>query len=71
MRKFLDGEVNEIDLVNVRQIKETFAQFKSVVNTMETDLEEKLREKIALQEKDLTTPGNAVIVTAKGQYAFY
>ena len=57
MRRFLDSELDEIDLVNVRQIKEIFAQFKAVVNTMEADVEVKLREKLALQDKGRTTPG--------------
>ena len=49
--------MNDIELVNVRQIKETFAQFRVIVNTMKADVEEKLREKYVLQERDGATSG--------------
>ena len=57
VKRFLAGEMNDIELVNVRQIKETFAQFRVIVNTMKADVEEKLREKYVLQERDGATSG--------------
>ncbi|KAJ7382186.1 Kinesin-like protein kif9 [Desmophyllum pertusum] len=55
VKRFLAGELNDIELVNVRQIKETFAQFRVIVNSMESDVEERLREKYVLQERDGAT----------------
>lgn len=55
--RFLDGELNDIELINVRQIQETFAQFKSIVKSLETDMEEKLKQKYILQERSETASG--------------
>lgn len=52
VKRFLSGELNDIELVNVRQIKETFAQFRVIVNSMESEVEEKLRGKYVLHERD-------------------
>ena len=35
VRKFVDGEIQEIDIINVRQVKEVFEQFKSLVGIHE------------------------------------
>ena len=51
VKRFLAAELSDIELVNVRQIKETFAQFRVIVNSMESDVEERLREKYALKER--------------------
>ena len=58
--------MNDIELVNVRQIKETFAQFRVIVNTMKADVEEKLREKYVLQERDGTTSGELLSYSQGG-----
>lgn len=55
VKRFLAGELNDIELVNVRQIKETFAQFRVIVNSMESDVQERLRQKYVLQERDGAT----------------
>lgn len=68
VKSYLAGELNDIELVNVRQIKETFAQFKAVVNSLEVDMEEKLKQKYVLQERTGITSGIAhfhVITTWK------
>ena len=57
VKRFLSGELNDIELVNVRQIKETFAQFRVIVNSMESEVEEKLREKYVLHQRDGVTSG--------------
>eukprot|EP00112_Aurelia_sp_Birch-Aquarium-sp1_P016510 Seg3754.2 transcript_id=Seg3754.2/GoldUCD/mRNA.D3Y31 product="Kinesin-like protein KIF9" protein_id=Seg3754.2/GoldUCD/D3Y31 len=44
VRKFVDGEIQDIELINVRQVKEVFEQFKLLVKQTED-------EKKALQEK--------------------
>lgn len=66
VKRFLAGEMNDIELVNVRQIKETFAQFRVIVNTMKADVEEKLREKYVLQERDGTTSGELLSYSQGG-----
>lgn len=57
VKRYLTGELNDIELVNVRQIKETFAQFRVIVNGMESEVEERLRQKYVLQERDGATWG--------------
>lgn len=52
VKRYLAGELNDIELVNVRQIKETFAQFRVIVNSMESEIEGKLRQKFVLQERE-------------------
>lgn len=59
VKSYLAGELNDIELVNVRQIKETFAQFKAIVNSLEVDIEEKLKQKYVLQERAGLTSGTA------------
>ena len=62
VKRFLAGELNDIELVNVRQIKETFAQFRVIVNAMESELEGRLREKYVLQQRDGVTSGELSLV---------
>jgi len=57
VKRFLSGELNDIELINVRQINETFAQFRVIVNSMESQMEDKLREKYVLHERDRVTSG--------------
>lgn len=57
VKRYLAGELNDIELVNVRQIKETFAQFRVIVNSMESEIEGKLRQKFVLQEREGPTSG--------------
>ena len=61
VKRFLAGELNDIELVNVRQIKETLAQFRVIVNSMESDVEERLRQKYVLQERDGAASGKQQI----------
>ena len=61
VKRFLAGELNDIELVNVRQIKETFAQFRVIVNSMESDVEERLRQKYVLQQRDGAASGKQQI----------
>jgi len=67
VKRFLSGELNDIELVNVRQIKETFAQFRVIVNSMESEVEERLRQKYVLQERDgVTSAGGGKPGTVRG-----
>ena len=51
VRRFLDGTLDEIDVVNVRQIQSIFHTFKSMVNQMETEVEGRLRQKFTLIDR--------------------
>lgn len=52
---YLAKEITEIDIVNVRQIKEMLEMFRDIVNTMEYETEKRLREKYIFQEKTATS----------------
>ncbi|NXG15748.1 KIF9 protein, partial [Grallaria varia] len=52
VHKFLRGAVKEIDLVNVRQIREVFKQFKAIVSQQQEEVEAKLRSKYVLIDKE-------------------
>ncbi|XP_041374463.1 kinesin-like protein KIF9 [Gigantopelta aegis] len=51
VRKYLDGILEDIDIVNLRQIQGTFEAFKEVYYQMEQTVEEKLRQKYTLIDK--------------------
>jgi len=44
VRRFVDNDVEEIDIVNTRQVHEVFTQFKIMVNELETEMERRLKE---------------------------
>lgn len=50
-RKFLDGSLDEIDIVNLRQIQGTFEAFREIYGQMSQDIEEKLRHKYTLIDR--------------------
>ncbi|XP_069501891.1 kinesin-like protein KIF9 [Ambystoma mexicanum] len=49
--KYLDGSLDEIDIINVRQIQEVFAQFKFLLSKQEQEVEARLRQKYTVPEK--------------------
>ncbi|XP_073407266.1 kinesin-like protein KIF9 isoform X1 [Dendrobates tinctorius] len=51
VRRYLDGTLDEIDIVNLRQILEVFSQFKMILNQQEQAVESRLREKYTMIEK--------------------
>ncbi|NWW53269.1 KIF9 protein, partial [Pedionomus torquatus] len=51
VHKYLKGDIDEIDIVNIRQIQEVFKQFKLVVSQQEHEVESRLRSKYALIDK--------------------
>ena len=51
-RRFIEGSLDEIEIINVRQIKATFSAFKRICKIMEKDVEGRLREKYALIDKN-------------------
>ncbi|CAH1251043.1 KIF9 [Branchiostoma lanceolatum] len=48
---YLNDNLDEIEIVNIRQVKEVFAMFKGAVKNMEGTMEARLREKYTLLEK--------------------
>ncbi|XP_030052834.1 kinesin-like protein KIF9 [Microcaecilia unicolor] len=50
-RRYLAGTLTEIDIINVRQLQEVFAQFKIILSQQEQEVEAKLREKYTLIDK--------------------
>ncbi|NWI45474.1 KIF9 protein, partial [Picathartes gymnocephalus] len=55
VQKYLRGVIEEIDIVNVRQIQEVFRQFKVIVSQQEEEVECRLWNKYGLGDIDLTS----------------
>jgi kinesin family protein 6/9 len=51
VRRYLDGTIDELDVVNVRQIQAVFGSFKALVGHMEGDVEQRLRSKYTLIDR--------------------
>ncbi|XP_073533202.1 kinesin-like protein KIF9 isoform X2 [Phyllobates terribilis] len=52
VHRYLDGTLDEIDIVNLRQIQEVFSQFKMIVNHQEQAVELRLREKYTMIDRN-------------------
>ncbi|XP_010560195.1 PREDICTED: kinesin-like protein KIF9 [Haliaeetus leucocephalus] len=52
VHKYLKGAIDEIDIVNIRQVREVFKQFKLIVSQQEREVEARLRSKYALIDKN-------------------
>ncbi|XP_074013165.1 kinesin-like protein KIF9 isoform X2 [Numenius arquata] len=52
VHKYLQGDIDEIDVMNIRQVQEVFKQFKVVVSQQEQEVESRLRSKYALIDKN-------------------
>ncbi|KAM6101621.1 kinesin-like protein KIF9 isoform 2-T2 [Theristicus caerulescens] len=52
VHKYLKGAIDEIDIVNIRQIQEVFKQFKLIVSQQEHEVEARLRSQYALIDKN-------------------
>ncbi|XP_068790123.1 kinesin-like protein KIF9 isoform X1 [Struthio camelus] len=52
VQKYLEGSIDEVDIVNVRQVQEVFRQFKLLVSQQEQEVEARLRSKYALIDKN-------------------
>ena len=51
VEKYIAGEIAEMEIVNVRQIKEMLEIFRNIANSVEMETEKRLREKYVFQEK--------------------
>ncbi|NXL53195.1 KIF9 protein, partial [Podilymbus podiceps] len=52
VHKYLKGTIDEIDVVNIRQVQEVFKQFKLIIRQQEREVEARLRSKYALIDKN-------------------
>nr|XP_047909799.1 kinesin-like protein KIF9 isoform X11 [Anser cygnoides] len=52
IHKYLQGAIDEIDIMNIRQVQEVFKQFKLIVRQQEHEVEARLRSKYALIDKN-------------------
>uniref|UniRef100_A0A2K6GY29 Kinesin-like protein n=1 Tax=Propithecus coquereli TaxID=379532 RepID=A0A2K6GY29_PROCO len=52
VRRYLEGTLDEIDIINLRQIQEVFNQFRVVLNQQEQEVESALRRKYTLIDKN-------------------
>ncbi|XP_062459882.1 kinesin-like protein KIF9 isoform X4 [Pezoporus occidentalis] len=52
VHRYLKGAIDEIDIVNLRQIREVFRQFKLILSQQECEVEARLRSKYALIDKN-------------------
>ncbi|KAM4706215.1 kinesin-like protein KIF9 [Rhinophrynus dorsalis] len=70
VRRYLDGTLDEIDIINLRQIQETFHQFKQVLGQHEKEVESRLRQKYTLIDKSdymaITAAQKAGLLDAEG-----
>ncbi|NXR17892.1 KIF9 protein, partial [Cinclus mexicanus] len=53
VQKYLRGVIEEINIVNVRQIQEVFRQFKVIVSQQEEEVESRLWNKYGLGQRDM------------------
>lgn len=71
VRRYLNGTLDEIDIINLRQIKEVFSQFKMILNRQEQEVEARLREKYTLIDKKdyvaIAAAQKAGVLDADGQ----
>ncbi|NWX16162.1 KIF9 protein, partial [Aegotheles bennettii] len=59
VQKYLEGAIDEIDIVNVRQVQEVFKQFKLILSQQEQEVEARLRSKYMLIDKNDLAAGAA------------
>lgn len=51
MKKWVDNEIEELEILNVRQVREYFLQFKLYIRNIESEVKEKLKSEYNLQAK--------------------
>ncbi|XP_072905407.1 kinesin-like protein KIF9 isoform X3 [Hemitrygon akajei] len=55
--RYLDGTIEEINITNVRQLRESFAQFKIILQQQEQDIEAALRSRYILIDRSSKASG--------------
>lgn len=48
VRRYVENDITDIEIVNLRQVKEVFSQFKDVIIDLETELETRSKEPVAV-----------------------
>ncbi|XP_074842450.1 kinesin-like protein KIF9 [Carettochelys insculpta] len=70
VRRYLEGAIDDIDIMNIRQIQEVFNQFKVILSQQEQEVEARLRTKFTLIDKNdfaaITAAQKAGLVDAEG-----
>ncbi|XP_029418090.1 kinesin-like protein KIF9 isoform X2 [Nannospalax galili] len=70
VRRYLEGTLDEIDIINLRQIREVFNQFRVVLSQQEWEVEAALRRKYTLIDKNdfaaISVVQKAGLVDAEG-----
>ncbi|XP_077160545.1 kinesin-like protein KIF9 isoform X1 [Paroedura picta] len=70
VRRFLEGTIDELEIVSLRQIQEIFNQFKAILSQQEQEVEARLRSKYTLIDKNdfatLSVVQKAGLVDADG-----
>nr|XP_020633237.1 kinesin-like protein KIF9 isoform X1 [Pogona vitticeps]XP_020633238.1 kinesin-like protein KIF9 isoform X1 [Pogona vitticeps]XP_020633239.1 kinesin-like protein KIF9 isoform X1 [Pogona vitticeps] len=70
VRRYLEGAIDELDIMSVRQIHEVFNQFKMILSQQEQEVEARLRSKYTLIDKNdfatLSVVQKAGLVDAEG-----
>ncbi|XP_052814626.1 kinesin-like protein KIF9 isoform X2 [Mya arenaria] len=51
VRRYVSGQLDEIDIINLRQIQGSFEAFRDIYQQMEKDIEDRLRQKYALIDR--------------------
>lgn len=51
VKRYIDDDISEIAVLNLRQVKEVFTQFKHIIANLQTEIEEKLKDKYDIYEK--------------------
>ena len=69
VEKYIAREIAEMEIVNVRQIKEMLEIFRNIVSNVENETEKRLREKYIFQEKTpLETQGMGGMLALFAKY---
>ncbi|XP_058534884.1 kinesin-like protein KIF9 [Ochotona princeps] len=66
VRRYLEGTLDEIDIINLRQIQEVFNQFRVVLSQQEQEVESALRRKFTLTDKSDSTAISTVQKSGPG-----
>ncbi|XP_067386553.1 kinesin-like protein KIF9 isoform X1 [Emydura macquarii macquarii] len=70
VRRYLEGAIEDIDIINIRQIQEVFNQFKVILSQQEQEVESRLRSKYTLIDKNdfaaIAVAQKAGLVDAEG-----
>lgn len=69
MKKWVDNEIDELEILNVRQVREYFLQFKLYIRNIESEVKEKLKSEYNLQAKggEGATAGEIQTETSMGE----